>query len=87
MSLFESTLLSFCKPQSIAVKLDLPTLRHRSRERKNATEQVKNMTLARICILSLLIYIYMYIYARGGHMQCQCLTDNVVVDEVLAIKP
>ena len=45
MSLFESTLLSFCIPQS---KLDLPTLRHVSRERKNATEQIKNMALARI---------------------------------------
>ena len=33
MSLFESTLLSFCKPQS---KLDIPTLRQGSRERKNA---------------------------------------------------
>ena len=31
MSLFESTLLSFCKPQ---LKLDLPTLRQGSRERK-----------------------------------------------------
>ena len=30
MSLFESTLLNFCKPQS---KLDLPTLRQGSRER------------------------------------------------------
>ena len=45
MSLFESTLLSFCKPQS---KLDLLTLRQGSRERKNATEQIENMTLARI---------------------------------------
>ena len=45
MSLFESTLLSFCNPQS---KLHLPTLRQGSRERKNATEQIKNMTLARI---------------------------------------
>ena len=45
MSLLESTLLSFCKPQS---KLDLPTLRQGSRERKYATEQIKNMTLARI---------------------------------------
>ena len=45
MSLFESTLLGFCKPQS---KLDLPTLRQSSRERKNATEQIKNLTLARI---------------------------------------
>ena len=45
MSLFESTLLSFCKPKS---KLDLPTLRHGSRERKNTTEQIKNVTLARI---------------------------------------
>ena len=33
-SLFESTLLSFCKNQS---KLDVPTLRQGSRERKNAT--------------------------------------------------
>ena len=38
MSLFESTLLSFCKPQS---KLDLPTLHQGSRERKNATVQIK----------------------------------------------
>ena len=30
MSLFESTLLSFCKPHS---KLDLPSRRHGSRER------------------------------------------------------
>ena len=43
MSLFESTLLSFCKRQS---KLDLPTLRQGSREER--TEQTKNMTLARI---------------------------------------
>ena len=35
----------FCQPQS---KLDLLTLRRVSRERKNATEQIKNMTLARI---------------------------------------
>ena len=46
MPLLESMLLSvFCKAQS---KLDLPTLRHGSRDRKNATEQTKNMTLARI---------------------------------------
>ena len=45
MSLFESTLLSFCNPLS---KLDIPTLRQGSRERKNATEHIKNMTLARI---------------------------------------
>ena len=38
MSLFESTLLSFCKSQS---KLDLPTLRQSNRERKIATEQSK----------------------------------------------
>ena len=43
MPLLESMLFSFCKPQS---KLDLPTRRHGSRERKNATEQIKNMTLA-----------------------------------------
>ena len=54
MSLFESILLSFCKPQS---KFDLPTLRQGSRERKNATEQTKNMTRARIYV-----HIYMYIY-------------------------
>ena len=53
MSLFDSTLLSFCKPQS---KLDLPTLRQGSREitmlkiestvdnhRKNAVN--KNMSI------------------------------------------
>ena len=45
MSLFESTLLSFCKPQS---KLDLPTLGQGSREGKNAPKQIKNMTLARV---------------------------------------
>ena len=45
MSLFQSTLLSFCKPQS---KLVLPTLRQGSREKKNATEQIKNMTFVRI---------------------------------------
>ena len=45
MSLFESKLLSYCKPQS---KLDIPTLRQGSRERENATEQIKNMTLASI---------------------------------------
>ena len=44
MSIFESTLLGFGKPQS---KLDLLTLRQGSRERKNAMEQIKNMTLAR----------------------------------------
>ena len=43
MSLFESTLFSFCKLKS---KLDLPTLRQGSSERKNATEQIKNMILA-----------------------------------------
>ena len=45
MPLFETTLLSFCKTHS---KLDLPTLRQGRRERKNATEQIKNMKLARI---------------------------------------
>ena len=61
MSVFESTLLSLCKPQS---KLDLPTLRQDSRERKNATEQIKNMSLARIqCNIYIYIYIYTYIYA------------------------
>ena len=45
MSLFESTLLSFCKPQT---KLDLPTLRQGGWERMNATEQIKNKALARI---------------------------------------
>ena len=45
MPLFESMLLSLLLSQS---KLDLPTLCHGSRERKNATEQIKNMTLARI---------------------------------------
>ena len=50
MSLFESILLSFCKAQS---KLDLPTLRQGSRERKNATEVIKNMTIARIRTLVL----------------------------------
>ena len=39
MSLFESSFLSFCKPQS---KLDLPTFRRGSREIINATEQIKN---------------------------------------------
>ena len=39
------------------VKIDLPTLGQGSRERKNATEQIKNMTLARMYI-----YIYIYIY-------------------------
>ena len=43
VSLFQSTLLSFCKPQS---KLDNSTLRHGSRESKNATEKIENMTLA-----------------------------------------
>ena len=45
MSLFESTLLSFCIPQS---KLDISTLCQGSRKIKNATEQIKNMILARI---------------------------------------
>ena len=45
MSLFESTLLSFCKPQS---KFDLPTIRQDSIEKKNAKELIENMTLARI---------------------------------------
>ena len=45
MPLLESLLLSFIATQS---KLDLPTLRQGSRERKNATEQIKNMTLAMI---------------------------------------
>ena len=45
MSLFESTFFSFCIPQS---KLDPPTLRHGFRERKNTTEQIRNMTLTRI---------------------------------------
>ena len=40
MSLFESTLISLRTPQS---KLDLPTLRKSSRERKNAMEQIKSM--------------------------------------------
>ena len=56
LSLFESTSLNFCKPQS---KLDLPALHHGSRERKNATDQIKNMTFA----LMIYIYIYTYIHA------------------------
>ena len=60
MSLFESTLLSFCKPQS---KLDLPTLRQGSRERKNATEQIKNMTHARTYMyMHTCMCIHMYVY-------------------------
>ena len=43
MSLFESTLFNFYKPQS---KLDFPTLRQGSRERKNAMEQIENKTQA-----------------------------------------
>ena len=54
MSLFESTLLCFCTPHS---KLDLPTLHHGSRDRKNAIEQIKYMTLARIYIYILYVYI------------------------------
>ena len=45
MPLYESMLLSLLLSQS---KLDLPTLCHGSRERKKASEQIKNMTLARI---------------------------------------
>ena len=45
MTLLESMLLSLLLSQS---KLDLPTLFRGSRERKNATEKIKNMTLARI---------------------------------------
>ena len=43
MSIFESTLLNFFKPQS---KLGLQMLRHGSRERKIAKDKNKNMTLA-----------------------------------------
>ena len=46
MSLFESTFLNVCKPQS---KLDLPTLHQSSRERKNATNYIY-------------IYMYIYTY-------------------------
>ena len=62
MSLFESTLLCFCKPQS---KLNLPTLHQGSRERKNAMEQIQNMTLARICKnVTMLIQIATYRYEK-----------------------
>ena len=61
MPLLESMLLSvFANPS----KLDLPTLRKGSRERKNATEQIKNMTLARHSFIYINIckkYIYIYI--------------------------
>ena len=65
MSLFESTLLSFCKPQS---NLDLPTLRQGSRERKKATEQIKIWHLLGY-IYRIYIYIW-YIY----HFICTFLT-------------
>ena len=45
LSSFESTLWNFCKPLS---KFDLPKLRQGSRERKNATEEKRRKTLARI---------------------------------------
>ena len=56
MPLFETTLLSFCKTHS---KLDLPTLRQGRRERKNATEQIKNMKLAKdiFYILSYFLFV------------------------------
>ena len=50
MSLFESTLFSFCKLQG---KLDIPTLRQGSKEGKNAKSQINNMTITTN------IYIYM----------------------------
>ena len=58
LSVFDSTLMSFCKPQSI---LDIPTLRQGCRERKNATQQFKDMTLVRI-VLYIHTYMYTYIY-------------------------
>ena len=54
MSLFESTLLSFCKLQS---KLDLPTLRQGSRERKNATKQMGKKNIYSNNKINIFIYI------------------------------
>ena len=59
MSLFESTLLNFCKPQS---KLDLSTLRQGTEKEKNATEQIKNMTLASECHIFYLQYLLLLNY-------------------------
>ena len=64
MSLFESTLLSFCKPQS---KLDLPTLRQGSWERKNATELIENMTLASECHILNLYVVQLCLYTIIYH--------------------
>ena len=58
MPLFETTLLSFCKTHS---KLDLPTLRQGSRERKNATEQIKNMKLDRIFFIFFLCSVALFL--------------------------
>ena len=55
----------FCKPQS---KLDLPTLRLGSRERKNATEQIKNMTLARIFAF----FLYLLPWQSVGRSTVDC---------------
>ena len=58
MSLFESTLLSFCNPQS---KFDLPTLGQGSRERYNAIN---------LYIYIYILYImYIYIYTGLFHVQ------------------
>ena len=48
MSLFGSTLLSFCRPQS---KLDLPTLRQGSRERKNRLMILEKLMRIKIQVL------------------------------------
>ena len=48
---FESTLLNYANPLT---KLDLPTLQKGKQRRKIATEQIKNLKLARI-------YIYVHI--------------------------
>ena len=49
LSFFSISNVEFCKPLS---KLGLPTLCQGSRERKNATEQIENLTLARFrCVV------------------------------------
>ena len=73
MSLFESTLLSFCKPQS---KFDLPALRQGSRERKNAFWSA-----------NIYVYIYISVDYKSEQSETQHANKGDLIHDVLCINP